>query len=140
MSYDLDIIRKRRSTLEGRAKLLFTNAKDRARTKGYECSITEEWVLEKLRLGRCEATGLLFNLYQGEGQGNGRAWGPSLDRVDNTHGYTLVWQQINLPEPTPLQYDICHYSYSMVPKKLCVEAFVVSASHSSPQPMSVGCC
>lgn len=34
----------------------------------------------------------------------------------------LVWQQINLPEPTPLQYDIAHF-LQYGPNKICVEAF-----------------
>jgi len=34
----------------------------------------------------------------------------------------LVWQHINLPEPTPLQYDIAYY-LQHGPKKICIEAF-----------------
>jgi hypothetical protein len=88
MSYDLDVIRKRRKTLEGRAKLLFNNAKDRARRTGKEFDLTEEWIIEILKNGICQATGIPFDLEQGDGQGQGRAWGPSLDRIDNSEGYT----------------------------------------------------
>lgn len=34
----------------------------------------------------------------------------------------LVWQHINLPTPTPLQYDIAKY-LATGPRKLCIEAF-----------------
>jgi hypothetical protein len=34
----------------------------------------------------------------------------------------LVWDQINLPEPTPLQYDIAKYLHHG-PNKVCVQAF-----------------
>jgi hypothetical protein len=34
----------------------------------------------------------------------------------------LVWKHINLPDPTPLQYDIAHY-LSTGPNKICIEAF-----------------
>lgn len=34
----------------------------------------------------------------------------------------LIWQNINLPDPTPLQYDIAQY-LQHGPNKLCVEAF-----------------
>jgi hypothetical protein len=34
----------------------------------------------------------------------------------------VVWKQINLPDPTPLQYDIA-YQLANGPNKLCIEAF-----------------
>lgn len=34
----------------------------------------------------------------------------------------LVWDHINLPEPTPVQYDIARY-LSHGPKKICIQAF-----------------
>lgn len=34
----------------------------------------------------------------------------------------MVWQHINLPDPTPLQYDIARY-LSHGPNKICIEAF-----------------
>jgi hypothetical protein len=34
----------------------------------------------------------------------------------------VVWQHINLPDPTPLQYDIAHY-LQHGPRKCCIQAF-----------------
>jgi hypothetical protein len=51
----------------------------------------------------------------------------------------LVWQQINLPEPTPLQYDIAHF-YSTAQTRSVLRRFEEWVSPSSPLPTSVGNC
>lgn len=47
-----------------------------------------------------------------------------LDRVLNDFRLFLylVWKHINLPDPTPLQYDIANY-LATGPRKCCIEAF-----------------
>lgn len=68
-----------------RGAILFNQAKNRAKMKGLSFTLTES---DKMRIqkqiwdGRCEVTGLPFNL---EG---GKTWdSPSLDRIDNSKGY-----------------------------------------------------
>lgn len=65
-------------------KTLFFSARQRARTKGFTFTITEEWARERWT-GRCEVTGLEFVLDQ-RGAGP-KFWSPSIDRVDNSRGY-----------------------------------------------------
>jgi hypothetical protein len=60
-------------------------ARQRARRKGLPCTITVDWVLDRVRTAGycCEATGLPF-YSQRFGT---RASRPSLDRIDNSRGY-----------------------------------------------------
>ena len=55
----------------------------RARKKGIPCSITAEWVQEKIDRGVCELTGIPFNMIAS------RSWdSPSLDQIMPAAGYT----------------------------------------------------
>nr|WEM05543.1 endonuclease [Ralstonia phage BOESR1] len=61
---------------------MWNAARQRAKVKGLEFSITQDWVEERLQAGRCEVTGIPFDFTFN------RIWSPSLDRVDNALGYT----------------------------------------------------
>lgn len=84
-----EVAAARRLTVSGRARYLTSDARKRARLKGLEFSISPSWVAERLKAGRCEATGLQFDLRPTTG--NGRfmnPFAPSLDRKDSARGYT----------------------------------------------------
>ena len=71
----------------GKAGKLLSGAKSRASKKSLEFSLTREWVLSRLNTGICEATGVKFDYTIPKGRT--RAWSaPSIDRKDNTKGYT----------------------------------------------------
>jgi hypothetical protein len=56
---------------------------DRAKKKGMECTITLEWVQQKLLDGVCEVTGIAFVT------GSLRhPFQPSIDRIDSSKPYT----------------------------------------------------
>ena len=75
-------------TIEGRASVLFSNAKSRCKDKGVELHITQEWIKEHLRRGTCELTGIPFNL-EPPSEGLTRLPdAPSLDRIDKHKHYT----------------------------------------------------
>ena len=59
----------------------------RAKRKGLEVTIGQEWIRQKLLQGKCEVTGLPFSM---EGQNKGRCgpFRPSIDRIDASKGYT----------------------------------------------------
>jgi hypothetical protein len=80
--------RERHTDPARRAAHLCRAAKARAEEKGLPFDLTPEWVAERVRAGACEATGLPFDFANGGGVGHKRAFGPSLDRTDNTRGYT----------------------------------------------------
>lgn len=60
--------------------------KKRAIKKGLHFNLTEEWIIEKLDRGRCEATGLPF-VFDKDPYIN--PYYPSIDRVDSNKGYTI---------------------------------------------------
>jgi hypothetical protein len=71
-------------TISGRALHLLKHAKYRSIGKVSPVTITKQWIIDRLVIGTCEVTGIVFK------QENGVA-GPytaSLDRIDNAKGYT----------------------------------------------------
>lgn len=71
-----------------RAGELLSNARGRAKKYGLELTLTQEWIAERLKPGRCERTGLQFSLQRRS------ALAPSLDRRERTQGYTPENTQI----------------------------------------------
>lgn len=77
------------------------SAKRTAKTLGVAFDLTKDWILEKLKNGNCEITGLPFDLSNRgtgkKGAANVQKYAPSLDRKDPTGGYTkdnvrlVVW-------------------------------------------------
>lgn len=65
---------------------LLSNAKERAKKKGLEFSLTTEWAL-RTYTGNCALTGISF-IVKFEGKRGGRPYSPSIDRIDQTRGYT----------------------------------------------------
>lgn len=82
-SYD----KKMSSEVTYRVRRLLHSVRQRCDKYGYAFDLTEQWVLEKYLRGVCEATNLPLNIFDHGGVGE-RPWGPSLDRVDQTKGYT----------------------------------------------------
>jgi hypothetical protein len=78
---------RRYSTLEGRTTVLLNSARRRASAKGLAFDLDAEWVIERLKHLRCEATGCDLSLATVPGM-KANPFGPSLDRNDNTGGYT----------------------------------------------------
>ena len=59
----------------------------RAKDRNLDHNLTWEWVKNKILEG-CPVTGKAFDLTC-KGSGKKRALGPSLDRIDNSKGYTV---------------------------------------------------
>ena len=79
---------KRSLSLRGRALLLLKSAKRRATAKGLEYSLNLDWIMLRLTAGRCEATGVEFDLSAPQVGHTINPWSPSLHREDITRGYT----------------------------------------------------
>lgn len=69
-----------RATITARVNQLLTNARRRAIDKGTICAIDEHWVRAKL-LGRCELTGLPFDLEAGGRKGHFNPYAPTIDKI-----------------------------------------------------------
>ena len=85
--YDRQYRRVYHMTNEGRAAKVVSSAKTRSKKRGIDFDLTTEWVLEKLNAGICEATGIEFDYKIPEGRTRSYR-SPSIDRKDNTKGYT----------------------------------------------------
>jgi hypothetical protein len=84
------VAKRWRDAPEGRAKSLWTSAKNRAEKKVLDFDLTPEWILARLAVGQCEVTGIPLELSGTDDRGFGyfRPWTPSLDRTDPNKGYT----------------------------------------------------
>lgn len=76
-------------TLNGRATHMLNNLRGRARRNGRPFDVTHEWILEKLRIGVCEVTGIKFIFSERNGRGHRlNSFSPSIDRIDQDGPYT----------------------------------------------------
>lgn len=66
---------------------LLHSVKQRCDKAGLPFDLDIDWLLPRYLAAKCEVTGLPLNLF-GVGTVGERPWGPSLDRVDQTAGYT----------------------------------------------------
>jgi hypothetical protein len=89
--------RRRNHGPTGRAKHLHTGARGRAKVQGVQFKLTVERVQELLRQGVCALTGLELSFNKHDVYRNNPRCA-SLDRIDNTKGYTddnvqvICWQ------------------------------------------------
>jgi hypothetical protein len=85
-----EIVRKYRTTPNGKAACLLSLARYRAKRKGLPCDLDHSFVLGLLLAGKCQATGATLVLNQA---GHMSRMSPTLDRRDNERGYTRdnVW-------------------------------------------------
>lgn len=90
--------RELRTTIEGRAQVLYNAARQRAKRKGIPFDLSLDWIIAGLG-GVCAATGIPFDLSSSIGNGSGKRspWAPSLDQISPSQGYTrgntrlVVW-------------------------------------------------
>lgn len=78
---------RRRGSIQNLAYSIFKQANDRARKRNLECTISRAWIEEALGIGRCAATGVLFDVSETATRQNPLA--PSLDRINPKIGYVL---------------------------------------------------
>ncbi len=78
-----------------RAGRVLTWVRARAARAGFAFDLDRDWVEERLKRGRCETTGIEFEINKSDGRFH--PWAPSIDRVDSKKGYTkdncriVVW-------------------------------------------------
>lgn len=77
--------REYRTTPRARAGSLWWVAKKRATKKNLDFTISKKWIFEILQKGLCEVTNISFDLSR---KGMRNFYSPSIDRIDNTKGYT----------------------------------------------------
>jgi hypothetical protein len=69
-------------TAKGRAAHMLNNARARAKHNGVNCTLTREWIQERLERGICEVTSIPFVLQMNGGRGhNVNSFSPSVDRI-----------------------------------------------------------
>lgn len=114
----------RNATVEGRAHQLWYDAKRRAQKDAVPFTITEEWIADKLRAGKCERTGLAFDLNKAESCRVNK-FAPSLDKRNPRAGYTeantrvVIWQY-NTAKHDWTDEDLYQFALAVV-RKMFVE-------------------
>lgn len=113
----------RNPVLANKASVLSSSAKKRADFLKIPFDLTGEWVLEKLLAGRCEATGIQFDLYDGDyhTEGTHRMFAPSLDQIKPRGGYTMDNVQVvcwcyNAAKSTGTDADVLRMAEALVSK------------------------
>lgn len=85
-----------RLTVRGRAVGMYNSAKGRARISKIPFTITRDFLIEKLENGKCERTGIAFDMSKAIGRQRNK-FSPSVDKIDRNKGYTpentqmVVW-------------------------------------------------
>ena len=91
------LLRAYKLSPNGKARHLFKESQRSARKKDIAFDLTSEWIRERVALGKCQVTGIPFDMEPAGSNGAARAFGASLDRIDPTKGYTqdnvqvVVW-------------------------------------------------
>ncbi len=86
-----DINKHRRQyylTVNGRASTMCAAAKHRAKHYNLKFNLDVKWIIKKMLRGRCEMTGMKFTLEAPRKGYSHNPYAPSLDRHDQTKGYT----------------------------------------------------
>ncbi len=99
--------------------------KTQARKSGLEFTLTPGWFKKQLNKGVCAATGLRFQMpkYTPGARGKRGPWTPSVDRIDNTKGYTagncqlVVWMY-NLAKSDYSEKDVARLSMALAGKAI----------------------
>ena len=70
------------------AAYLLAETRKRAKRKGMECTLSLRHIAKCYATGRCQVTGIPFDIVGGGGRGNTKPFIPTIDRIDSTLGYT----------------------------------------------------
>ena len=76
-----------------RARRMYFSAKSRAEKYNEKFDLDQEWIKRTLDEGVCERSGVAFDLNYEKGKYT-NAFGPSIDRIDSSKGYTKINCQI----------------------------------------------
>jgi len=94
---------KELNSLEGRALLLRNRCKQRAKLYGHTFNLTKQLIIDKLKAGVCEATGIQLDFSTMDYN----PYSPSIDRIDSKKGYTDDNIQV-----TCLIYNFCKNKFT----------------------------
>lgn len=86
-TYDCSYRKALKQTFNGRVSSMLTSSKFRAKKKSLPHDLDTKWLREKLLPMKCEATGIELSL-QHDNSVTHAAFAPSIDRIDNSLGYT----------------------------------------------------
>lgn len=81
------IIREQREVPETRARRTMSSLRARCKQKAIPLDIDLEWILARMLMGYCEATGIAFDFNQTTKTVHISPWAPTIDRRDPNGGY-----------------------------------------------------
>lgn len=68
--------------------MLLSRCKIRSKHKNIKFNLDKDWLLVKLKKGRCEVTGIKFKYRKYDCKATSNFFAPSVDRIDSNKGYT----------------------------------------------------
>lgn len=112
-------LRANKDIVKHRAKTLLNGARTRAKNKRIPFNLDLAWIENKLREGKCEATGLtfLFTQYE-ESRPKTNPYAPSLDRIDSSRGYTPDNVQLTLLAFNKFKSDMTQHTMIEIAKAI----------------------
>jgi hypothetical protein len=101
---------------------LFNNAKTRSKQRNWEFDLTREWVEERLNKGLCAVSNLPFVFNRPTGTKTKNPFAPSIDRKDNSRGYTrencqIVMSWYNMAKADHTEEEILRLMIAVVEYK-----------------------
>jgi hypothetical protein len=105
-----------------KATYMMNYIKIRCRTRKYSFDLDRTWILDRLLIGVCEATGIKFDFTQVGRTGIWRPEAPSIDRIDSSVGYMkhncrMVILQYNMAKGQWADEDVMKFAQSLINAK-----------------------
>lgn len=116
--YEKEFRKKYKVSFLGTATDLVTNAKSRAKNRNLDFDLDRDWVVERLKDMKCEATGVDLNL-DFDNKYQHSPFRPSIDRIDGKKGYLkencrVVCVMFNKAKSDYLDEDVLKMAKMMV--------------------------
>ena len=98
-------------------KNLFHSARNRAKAKGLPFTLTKGWVAERVECGKCELSGISFNLEAKRGMQG--PYSPSIDKIVPELGYIpencrMILYGLNALKSTGTDEDIMNIAKALI--------------------------
>ncbi len=109
---------KIRRTPRGRAYTLFDSIKQRTKRSGVEFDLTTEWIENYILKGRCQVTGIKFDLKPSIDGKHSNPFAPSIDKINPKRGYVKKNCQVVLHAVNQAKGEMSMREYKKITERI----------------------